>query len=196
MAKHFEWRSTKCVFNLGEEIIERHRRVVAVQPGKFSGPCRREQILSCREHLAKFYKRRSELLEGKPRALMWFQMRDFGSFPPVQYLSCMLEQGGNTSAAHKVSKPMPHEDRADLAQSRQLAGRAEAPGDHRLLFALLRLALVAQSICDARQYATGKHSHARACAADRRQPRRSTYAVGKLPHNACNTNARLHTEVL
>src|SRR5262249_32291440 len=73
-------------------------------------------------------------------------MRDFGGFPPMQYMSCMLEQRSYASATHEVSEPMPHEDHADLTQARQLAGRAEQPGDHRLLFALLRLGMVAQCI--------------------------------------------------
>src|SRR5262245_29725053 len=75
----------------------------------------------------------------------------FRGLPPVQYLSCVLEQRSDASATQEVSEPMPHEDRADLAQARQLAGRAEEPGDHWLLFALLRLALLAQCIRDACQ---------------------------------------------
>src|SRR5258705_6207708 len=60
-------------------------------------------------------------------------MRDFGGFPPVQYMSCVLEQRSDASATHEVSEPMPHEDHADLTQARQLTGRAEQPGDHWLL---------------------------------------------------------------
>src|SRR5262245_1746933 len=159
MAKHFEWRATKGLFNLWQEIVERHRRHVAVQPGQFSGPCLRQQILSCREHLAEFYEGRSELLECEPRALLHFKMRCFGGFPPVQCMSCVLEQRSNASATHEVSQPMPHEDHADLTQARQLTGRAEQPGDHRLLFALLRLGMVAQCIRDAGHYATSKHCY-------------------------------------
>src|SRR5262245_42794833 len=123
-------------------------------------------------------------------------MRDFGGFPPVQYMSCVLEQRSDASATHEVSEPMSHEDHADLTQARQLTGRAEQPGDHWLLFALLRLGIGAQCIRDAGQYATGKHCHTGACAAHRRQPRTGTHAAGKLPHHACHTNASLHAEVL
>ena len=103
-----------------------------MQPGQFSGPCRRQQILSCREYLAKFYEGRSELLECEPRALLRFEMRDFTRFPPLQYLSGALEQRSDAGATHKVSEPMPHEDRADLTQAWQLAGRTKQPGDHGL----------------------------------------------------------------
>ncbi len=34
MAKHFEWRAAKRLLNLRQEIVERHRRQVAVQPGQ------------------------------------------------------------------------------------------------------------------------------------------------------------------
>src|SRR5262245_28377076 len=149
MGKHFEWRAAKCLLNLRQQIIEWNGRDVAVQPGQFNGPCRREQILSCREYLAQFYKRWSELLECKPRALLRFEMGHFGSFPPEQYLSCVLEQRSDASATHEISEPMPHEHHADLAQAGQIAGRAEEPGDHWLLFVLLRLALVAQCIRNA-----------------------------------------------
>src|SRR5262245_64346447 len=93
------------MFNLWQEIVERHRRNVAVQPGQFSGPCLRQQILSCRQHLAEFYEGRSELLECEPRALLHFKMRGFGGFPPVQCMSCVLEQRSNASATHEVSQP-------------------------------------------------------------------------------------------
>jgi hypothetical protein len=36
--------------------------------------------------LAKLYEGRSELLECEPRALLHFKMRDFGGFPPLQYM--------------------------------------------------------------------------------------------------------------
>ena len=48
----------------------------------------------------------------EPRALLHFKMHDFGGFPPLQYMSCVLEQRSDTSATHEVSEPMPHEDRA------------------------------------------------------------------------------------
>src|SRR5262245_38087476 len=133
MVKNFERRAAKRLFNLREEIIERNRRHVAVQPGQLSGPCRRQQILSCREHLAKFYEGRSELLECEPRALLHLKVRIFGGLPPLQYMSCVLEQRSDASATHEVSEPMPHEDHTDLTQARQLTGRAEQPGDHWLL---------------------------------------------------------------
>src|SRR5262245_26494311 len=166
MGKHFEWRAANRLLNLRQEIIERHRRDVAVQPRELGGPCRREQILSCREHLPKFHKGWPELLECEPRALLRLEMRDFGRFPPTQYLPCMLEQRSDASAAHEVSKPVPHEHHADLAQAGQIAGRAEESGDHWSLFALLRLALIAQCIRYAGQYPTGKRGHTDACAAD------------------------------
>src|SRR6516164_9210036 len=168
MGKHLERRAAKRLFYLWQEIIERNRRHVAVQPSQFSRPCWRQQIFSCREHLAKLYESRSELLEGEPRALLHFKMRDFGGLPPLQYMSCVLEQCCDTSATHEVSEPMPHEDHADLTQARQLTGRAEQPGDHWLLFALLRLGLRAQCIRNAGHYATGKHCHTGACTAHRR----------------------------
>ena len=59
-------------------------------------------------------------------------MRDFTGFPPVQYLSGVLEQRSDAGATHEVAEPMPHEDRADLTQAWQLAGRTEQPGDHGL----------------------------------------------------------------
>src|SRR5262249_42735119 len=99
--------------------------------------------------LAKSYERRSELLECEPRALLRFKTGDLGGFPPVQCMSCVLEQRSDASATHEVSEPMPHEDHADLSQARQFAGRAEQPGDRRLLFALLRLGMIAQCIRDA-----------------------------------------------
>jgi hypothetical protein len=84
-------------------------------------------------------------------------------------MSCVLEQRSDASATHEVSERMPHEDHADLTQARQLTGRAEQPGDRWLLFALLRLGMGAQCIHNAGQYAAGKHCHAGACAAHRRQ---------------------------
>src|ERR1700675_988429 len=74
------------LFNLRQEIVEGDRRHVAVQPGEFSGPRRRQKVLSCREHLAEFYEGRPELLKRELRALLRFKMRDFIGFPPVQYL--------------------------------------------------------------------------------------------------------------
>src|SRR5262249_40406012 len=196
VGEYFERRAAKRLFNLRQEIIERNWRHVAVQPGQLSCPNRRQQILPCREHLAKLYEGWSELLECEPRALLHLKMRDFAGFPPVQYMPGVLEQRRDASATHEVSEAMPHEDHADLTQARQLTGRAEQPGDHWLLFALLRLGMGAQSIRDAGQYATGKHCHIGSCAAHRRQPRTSTHAAGKLPHHACHTNAGLHAEVL
>src|SRR5215831_3816449 len=189
MGKHFERRAAKRLLNLREEIIERDRRNVAVQPGQFSGPCWRQQVLSCREYLSKLYEGWSELLECEPGALLHFKMREFGGFPPVQYISRVLEQRSAASATHEVSEPMPHEDHADLTEARQLTRCAEQHGGHCLLFALLRLGMGAQCIRDAGQYATGKHCHTGACAAHRRQPRTGTHAAGKLPHHACHTNA-------
>src|SRR5215831_19582092 len=104
MGKHFERRAAKRLFNLRQEIIERNRRHVAVQPGQFSRPCRRQQVLSCREHLAKLYKGRSELLECEPRALLHFKMRDPGCFPKMEYVSCLLEQRNDASATHEISE--------------------------------------------------------------------------------------------
>jgi hypothetical protein len=80
--------------------------------------------------LAKLYEGRSELLECEPRALLHFKMRDSRCFPPMEYMSCMLEQRCYASATHEISEPMSHEDHADLTQPRQLAGRAEQPGGH------------------------------------------------------------------
>ena len=107
---------------------------MAVQPGEFSGPSRRQKVLSCREHLAEFYECRPKLLEREPRALLRFEMRDFTGFAPLQYLPGVLEQRSDAGATHKVSEPMPHEDRADLTEAWQLAGRTEQPGDHELSY--------------------------------------------------------------
>src|SRR5262249_48374425 len=60
VGKYFERRAAKRLFNLRQEIIERNWRHVAVQSGQFSRPNRRQQILSCREHLAKLYEGWSE----------------------------------------------------------------------------------------------------------------------------------------
>src|SRR5262249_58025217 len=130
VGKYFERRAAKRLFNLRQEIIERNRRRVAVQPGQLGRPCRRQQILSCREHLAKLYEGWSELLECEPRALLHFKMRDLVGFPPVQYMSRVLEQRSDAGAAHEVSEAVPHEDHADLTQARQLTGRAEQPAAH------------------------------------------------------------------
>src|SRR5262245_66356355 len=109
MGKHFERRAAKRLFNLRQEIIERNRRHLAVQPGQFSRPCRRQQILSCREHLAKLYEGRSELLECEPRALLHFKMRDFGGVPPVQYMSCVIVQGCAACEQDAVAMTLPPE---------------------------------------------------------------------------------------
>ena len=103
-----------------------------MQPGEFSGPRRRQKVLSCREHLAEFYEGRPELLKRELRALLRFKMRDFTGFPPVQYLSGVLEQRSDASATDEVAEPMPHEDQADLTQAWQLAGRTKQPGEHGL----------------------------------------------------------------
>jgi hypothetical protein len=105
---------------------------VDVQLGEFSGPRRRQKVLSCREQLAEFYEGRPELLEREPRALMRFETGDFTGFTPLQHLPGLLEQRSDAGATHEVAEPMPHEDRADLTQAWQLAGRTEQPGDHGL----------------------------------------------------------------
>jgi hypothetical protein len=59
-------------------------------------------------------------------------MRDFAGFTPLQYLSGVLKQRSDASPTHELAEPMPHEDRADLTQAWQLAGRTEQRGDHGL----------------------------------------------------------------
>src|ERR1700746_3241995 len=105
MGKHFEWRAAKRLFNLRQEIIERNRCHVALQPGQLSRPCRRQQILSCREHLAKLYEGRSELLECEPRALLHFKMRDFGGFP--QCNTCPAGSSSVAMPARRTRSPSP-----------------------------------------------------------------------------------------
>ena len=45
----------------------------------------------------------------------------------MQNLSGALEQRDDAGATHDVAEPMPDQDRADLAQARQVADRTEHP---------------------------------------------------------------------
>src|SRR5208337_539203 len=68
--KHIKWRPTKRLFDLRQEIVERHRRHVAVQPVQLIGPHRRQQVVSCRKHLAQLDEGRTKLLQGELSALL------------------------------------------------------------------------------------------------------------------------------
>src|SRR5262245_1662800 len=74
------------------------------------------------------------------------------------------------------------------------------PGDPSFMYldlcAVLRLRLVAQGICNAGQNAAGKQCHSDARITDFRHPRCSAHASGKVAHHACDTSARLHSNVL
>src|SRR5262249_8460359 len=103
---------------------------MAMQLIELARPSGRQKVLSSREHLPKFYEGRPELLEGELCAFGQLEMRDLARFSPLQNLAGALEQGSDPGATYEISEPMPHEDRADLAQAWQLAGGAEQPEDH------------------------------------------------------------------
>ena len=130
IGKHFKRGPTERLFDLRQELVEWHRRNLAVQPVELTGPRRRQKVLSCREHLTQLDEGGPELLQGESGALLRFEMRNFTGLSPLQDLAGALEQRGDAGATHDVAEPMANEDRADLPQAGQLAGHTEYPGDH------------------------------------------------------------------
>src|ERR1700730_13938046 len=200
IGKPLNRRPTERLFDLRQKIVERHRRHLAVQPVELIGPRRRQKVLSCREHLAQLDEGGPEFLQGELGALLRLEMRDFTGPSPLQYLAGALEQRRDAGATHEVAEAMANEDRADLPQAGQLAGRTEHLGDHVWCYwnlgSVLRLGLVPQGIRDAGQRAAGKQCHSDACIADFCHPGCGTHASGKLLHHACDAGTRLHSEVL
>jgi len=97
------------LFDLRQEIVERHRRHVAVQLGEFSGPRRRQKVLSCREQLAEFYEGRPELLKTRAsRAAAAREARLHWLSPPLQYVPRACSSSVAMPARrHEVAEPMP-----------------------------------------------------------------------------------------
>src|SRR5262249_7704645 len=110
---------------------ERYRCNLAVEPVELIGPCRRQEVLPGREHLAQLDEGRPELLQGEPGTLLRFEMRDFTRLSPLQYLAGAFDQRGAAGLAHHVAQAMANEDGADLSQTGELADRTEPPGPHR-----------------------------------------------------------------
>ena len=128
--EHLERRAAERRLDLRQQLVERHRRDPAVQPVELGGPGRRQQVLAHREHLAELDEGRPQLLEREPHALLRFEMRDVAAVAPVQDLAGTLEHGRDAGAPHQVAKPMPDQDRADLAQAWQVADRTEHAPHH------------------------------------------------------------------
>ena len=129
--EHLERRPAERPLDLRQQLVEGHRRHVAVQPLEFSRPGRRQEVLSARQHLAELDEGRPELLEGEPHALLRLETSDVGRFAPMQNLSGALEKRRDPGATHDVSKSVPDQDRADLAQAREVADGTEHSGRHR-----------------------------------------------------------------
>ena len=92
VAEHLERRAAERLLHLRQQLVERDRRHVAVQPRELGGPGRRQQVLARRQHLAELDEGRPEFLEGEPRALLRLEMRGIGGFAQVQHLSGALQQ--------------------------------------------------------------------------------------------------------
>src|SRR5918912_693175 len=70
IGKHLKRGAAERLFNLWEELVERNRCHLAVQTFKLGNPARRKEVWACREHLAKLYECRPELLQGATEALL------------------------------------------------------------------------------------------------------------------------------
>ena len=132
VAKHVKGGAAERLLDLGQELVEGDWRHVAVQLREFGRPCWRQEVLSCRKHLAELDKGRSKLLEREPQTLLRFEMGQITAIAPLKNLSSAFEQTGSARAAHEIAKPMAYEDRAYLTQTGQVADRIK----HGLLISL------------------------------------------------------------
>src|SRR5262245_42297155 len=107
IGKHFGGRPAERLFDLRQEVVERYRRHMTVQPVEFIGPRRRQKVFSCREDLTQLDEGRPELLQGEPGALLRFEMRDFTGLSPLQYLAGALEQRRDAGPTHELMPMLP-----------------------------------------------------------------------------------------
>ena len=131
VAEHLERRAPERALELGQQLLERHRRHVGLQLLEFGDPARREEVDARRHHLAELDEGRAELLERHAHALRRLERDLLGDRAAVQDLPGALEHAGDADALHEVAQAVPDEDRRDLVQARQLAHHAEGLPQHR-----------------------------------------------------------------
>src|SRR5262249_31265234 len=107
--KHLERRPTERLFDLRQQVLERHRRHLAVQPAEFLAPLRWKEILSGREYLAELDEGRPEFFKRKSGALLRLEMGDLTGLSPLQHLAGVLDERRDSDATHEVAKPMANE---------------------------------------------------------------------------------------
>ena len=64
--EYFERRAAERLLELRRELVKGNGRYLAVQARELGGPCRRQKVLSRREHLAELDESESQLPPSRP----------------------------------------------------------------------------------------------------------------------------------
>ena len=132
LAEHLERRAAERALELGQEVVERDRRDLALQLLELGDPGRREEVDPRRHHLAELDERRPELLEREPHALRRLEADRLDLRAPAEDLAGALEDVGDADPADEVAEAVPDEDRGDLVQAREVPHHPDGLAQHHL----------------------------------------------------------------
>ena len=128
--ENIERRASERLRQLGQQIVERHRRHVGVQLFEFADPIGRKKIDACRKQLPELDENGTEFLQRKPHTLGGLLFLRFRRCRPLQNLSRALQRTGYADALHDVAESMADQHRRDLTQTRKVPHRPECELKH------------------------------------------------------------------
>ena len=130
VAEHVERRAPERAFELGQQLLERHRRHLGLQLFELGDPARREEIDARRHHLAELDEGRAELLQRHAHALRGIERDLLGNGIAVQDLPGAFQHARDADALHELAQAVADEDRGDFLEARQLAHHADGVPQH------------------------------------------------------------------
>jgi hypothetical protein len=115
---------------LRSQVVDRHRRHVAVQARELGDPVGAEQVGAAGEDLTQLHEGGAELLDGQARLHRRFEPRQVGGMVAVQGVAGALQCVGQAEPAHRVAEAVARQDAGDLVQSSQVTGRPQRLDQH------------------------------------------------------------------
>src|SRR6185295_5687992 len=130
VAEYLEGRAAEGALELGQQLLERHRRYLGVQLLELLDPARRKEIDARGHDLAELDEGGAELLQRHAHAARLVEPGRVSGGAEVEHAPGALEQAGDADALHEIAQPVADEHRGDLMQARQLPHDAEGFAQH------------------------------------------------------------------